>query len=79
MEAGDYSVAGRLLMRRILVLLIVVLIAPWLAAQSLCIYHIGADQADAGFTIQSIEPYKIYSKASPAVFPERLIKAERSA
>ena len=32
----------------------------------------------AGFTILSIESYKIYSKATPAVFPGRLIKAERS-
>ncbi len=34
---------------------------------------------DAGFTIRSIEPYKIYSKAVPAVFPLRIIKAERPA
>ncbi len=33
----------------------------------------------AGFNIQSIEPYKIYSTASPAVFPGRLIKAQRPA
>lgn len=31
----------------------------------------------AGFSIQSVESYKIYSKATPAVFPGRLIKAER--
>jgi len=31
----------------------------------------------AGFTILSIEPYKIYSKATPAVFPILIIKAER--
>ncbi len=31
----------------------------------------------AGFTVLSIEPYKIYSKATPAVFPIRIIKAER--
>jgi ubiquinone/menaquinone biosynthesis C-methylase UbiE len=31
----------------------------------------------SGFTISSVEPYKIYSKATPAVFPGRLIKAER--
>ena len=31
---------------------------------------------DAGFTIRSIEPYKIYSEAAPAVFPGRIIKAE---
>lgn len=34
---------------------------------------------DAGFTIRSIEPYKIYSNACPAVFPIRIIKAERPA
>ena len=33
----------------------------------------------AGFTVLSIEPYKIYSKATPAVFPIRIIKAERPA
>ena len=32
---------------------------------------------DAGFKIRSIESHKIYSKAAPAVFPIRLIKAER--
>ncbi len=32
----------------------------------------------AGFNIHSVEPYKIYSKATPAVFPGRLIKAERA-
>ena len=31
----------------------------------------------AGFTIQSVESYKIYSKAAPATFPGRLIKATR--
>ena len=31
----------------------------------------------AGLQIRSVEPYKIYSKATPAVFPGRLIKAER--
>ena len=34
---------------------------------------------DAGFIVFSIEPYKIYSKASPVVFPIRIIKAERPA
>ncbi len=29
----------------------------------------------AGFVIRSLEPYKIYSKASPAAFPLRMIKA----
>lgn len=33
----------------------------------------------AGFIIESIELYKIYSKAGPAVFPGRLIKAKRPA
>lgn len=33
----------------------------------------------SGFSIRSIEPYKIYSQAAPATFPIRLIKAERSA
>jgi ubiquinone/menaquinone biosynthesis C-methylase UbiE len=33
----------------------------------------------AGFKVLSIEPYKIYSKATPAVFPIRIIKAERPA
>ena len=37
------------------------------------------DVQNAGFKIRSIEPYKIYSKDSPAVFPIRIIKAERSA
>lgn len=32
---------------------------------------------DAGFTIRSIESYKIFSKASPAALPGRIIKAER--
>lgn len=32
---------------------------------------------DAGFVIRSIESYKIYSKAAPAVFPIRIIKADR--
>ncbi len=31
----------------------------------------------AGFKIRSVEPFKIYSKAAPAAFPGRLIKAER--
>ncbi len=34
---------------------------------------------NAGFNVLSIEPYKIYSKAIPAVFPIRIIKAERPA
>ena len=33
----------------------------------------------AGFSIRSIERYKIYSEAGPAVFPGRLIKAESPA
>lgn len=33
---------------------------------------------EAGFTILSVDPYKIYSTAVPATFPLRLIKAERS-
>ncbi len=33
----------------------------------------------AGFTISSIEPYKIYSTAMPTAFPIRIIKAERPA
>ncbi len=32
---------------------------------------------DAGFKITSIEDYKLFSPASPAAFPLRLIKAER--
>jgi ubiquinone/menaquinone biosynthesis C-methylase UbiE len=32
----------------------------------------------AGFKIRSVESYKIYSKATPAVFPGRIIKGERS-
>ena len=32
----------------------------------------------AGFVIRSIEPYKIFSEASVAAFPLRIIKAERS-
>ncbi len=32
---------------------------------------------DAGFGIDSIKEYKLYSPASPAAFPGRLIKAER--
>ena len=31
----------------------------------------------AGFTIQSIKPHKIYCKTAPAAFPFRVIKAER--
>jgi ubiquinone/menaquinone biosynthesis C-methylase UbiE len=31
----------------------------------------------AGFKIRSVEGYKIYSKAAPAVFPGRIIKGER--
>ena len=34
---------------------------------------------DAGFSIRSIENYKIYSKAVPAVFPLRIIKGENPA
>ncbi len=34
---------------------------------------------DSGFTMRSIESYKIYSEASPAAFPIRIIKAVRSA
>ncbi|MCK5512455.1 MAG: class I SAM-dependent methyltransferase [Thermodesulfovibrionia bacterium] len=37
------------------------------------------DVQNAGFKIRSIEPYKIYSKDSPAAFPIRIIKAERPA
>jgi ubiquinone/menaquinone biosynthesis C-methylase UbiE len=36
------------------------------------------DVKAAGFNIQSVEPYKIYSKAAPAVFPGRLIKGRHS-
>ncbi len=32
---------------------------------------------DAGFGIDSIKEYKLYSPASPAAFPGRLIKAEK--
>ncbi len=32
---------------------------------------------NAGFLIRSVEPYKIYSPAAPAVFPGRIIKADR--
>ncbi|MFQ5913920.1 MAG: class I SAM-dependent methyltransferase [Nitrospinota bacterium] len=35
------------------------------------------DVQNAGFVIRSLEPYKIYSKAAPAVFPGRIIKADR--
>ncbi|MCP5114201.1 MAG: class I SAM-dependent methyltransferase [bacterium] len=31
----------------------------------------------SGFKVRSVDRYKIYSKAAPAVFPVRLIKAER--
>ncbi len=34
---------------------------------------------EAGFTIQSIDAYKIYSKSGPLAFPLRVIKAERPA
>jgi len=34
---------------------------------------------DADFKIQSVESHKIFSKAAPAVFPIRIIKAERQA
>lgn len=34
---------------------------------------------DAGFIIRSIESHKIYSRAAPAVFPIRVVKAERPA
>ncbi len=34
---------------------------------------------NAGFVIRLLEPYKIYSKAAPAVFPGRIIKANRPA
>ncbi len=37
------------------------------------------DVKAAGFIIRSIEPYKIYSEAVPAAFPELIIKAERPA
>jgi SAM-dependent methyltransferase len=33
----------------------------------------------AGFTIRSVEPYKMFSRASPVSSPGRLIKAERPA
>ncbi len=35
------------------------------------------DVQNAGFVIRSVEPYKIYSPAAPAVFPGRIIKADR--
>ena len=35
------------------------------------------DVRNAGFLIRSVEPYKIYSPAAPAVFPGRIIKADR--
>jgi len=35
------------------------------------------DVKTAGFIIRSQKPYKIYSKAAPAAFPIRIIKAER--
>jgi ubiquinone/menaquinone biosynthesis C-methylase UbiE len=34
------------------------------------------DVQTAGFKIRSVEPYKIYSQAAPAVFPGRIIKAD---
>ena len=34
------------------------------------------DVRNAGFLIRSVEPYKIYSPAAPAVFPGRIIKAD---
>ncbi len=37
------------------------------------------DVQASGFKTKSIEPYKIYSNDSPAAFPLRIIKAERSA
>ncbi len=37
------------------------------------------DVQNAGFVIKSVEPYKIYSPAAPAVFPCRVIKADRPA
>jgi SAM-dependent methyltransferase len=37
------------------------------------------DVKAAGFIIHSLEPHKIFSKASPATFPFRIIKAERPA
>ncbi len=33
----------------------------------------------AGYFIRSVEPFKIYTSASPAIFPVRIIKAEHSA
>ena len=35
------------------------------------------DVQKAGFKIRSVEAYKVYSKAAPAVFPGRIIKGER--
>jgi ubiquinone/menaquinone biosynthesis C-methylase UbiE len=37
------------------------------------------DVQNTGFVIRSVEPYKIYSPAAPAVFPCRVIKADRPA
>ena len=37
------------------------------------------DVEAAGLLIRCLEPYKMYSKAAPAAFPIRIIKAERSA
>ena len=34
---------------------------------------------EAGFKLNSVEPYKVYAKSAPAVFPIRLIKGELSA
>jgi hypothetical protein len=35
------------------------------------------DIQNAGFVIRLLEPYKIYSKAAPGVFPGCIIKANR--
>lgn len=35
------------------------------------------DVKSAGFQIKSVEPYKVYSKAAPATFPLRIIKADK--